>query len=172
MNTLRFLIRSTFSLVALWLLLVFFIRVFSPGNVDTEAVFKLIALVQPFLDAGTFLLIWPVQAALDWILPYLPHSWHEWFPVTQAAVLFEWLGTLFLKLSNLAETDWGRSMAEVRYKDVFPGILDWRLMLAIGFWGWIESLLLKLVITLEAKLYRQHIRQRDADILHSLRDKQ
>lgn len=171
MNTLRFLIRSTFSVVALWLLLVFFIRVFSPGNADTEAVFKLIAQVQLVLDAGTFLLVWPVQTLLDWILPYFPSSWREVFPVAQAAGLFEWLGSLLLQLSNLAETDWGRAMAAIRYKEVFPGILDWRLLLAIWFWGWVESLLLKMVITLEARLYRQHIRQRDADILYSLRDK-
>ncbi len=172
MNGLRTFVRTMISLIALWLLLMFAVRIFAPGNADTEAVFKMIAMVQPLLDAGTYCLIWPIQLTLDWLSPYLPADVRAWFPVSQAAQFFQTVNTWILALPNLSTSDVGRQMAGINFKYVFPGVLDWRLMLGLCFWGVIENILLKLIIGMEAKQYRTHIRQRDADILASLRDKQ
>lgn len=171
MNTLRFLIRSAASLIALLLLIVFVIRVFAPGNADTAAIFKLLANVQPLLDTVTGWLVYPMQVALDWLTPYFPQWLKDWFPITQAAGAFHALGELILKIPNLASTELGKQLKAVEYGRVFPGVLDWRLWLAIGLWGLVESLLLKLVIRIEARLYRQRIRHRDAEMMRSLRDK-
>lgn len=172
MNMLRFLIHQIFSVVAFWLLLVFFIRIFSPGNADTEVVFRFIAPALPILDNGASLLTLPIQVVLDWVLPYLPAAWLNGFPAAEAAGFFGAIGNFILNLGNLAATDFGRSLAAIHYKTIFPGILDWRMPLTIWFWGWIESLLLQLVIRLEAFMYRQHIRHRDADILQAVRNGQ
>lgn len=171
MRFLRTLIRFAASLAALWLLLAFVIRVFSPGNVDTEVIFKAIAIIQPILDAGVALLVFPVQWALDFINPYLPAGVKSWFPITQAASFFKALCDLFLKIPGLAITELGRQLQQVQYKTIFPGVLDWRLLMAIGLWGFVEAQLLKVIIWIEAKQYRNHIRQRDADILAGFRDK-
>jgi diguanylate cyclase (GGDEF)-like protein len=169
MNGLRTFVRTIISLIALWLLLMFAIRIFAPGNADTAAVFKTIAMLQPLLDAGTYFLIWPIQLVMDWLSSYLPADARVWFPVSQAAPFFQTINTWILALPSLSTSDVGRQMANVNFKYVFPGVLDWRLLLGLCFWGVIENMLLKLIIGVEAKQYRSHIRQRDADILASFR---
>lgn len=170
MPALRILIRTIASLVVFLLLIAFTIRVFSPGNADTKAIFQLINTIRPFLDAGVALLVFPVQLVLDWLSPFLSAGIKAWFPITQAGPFFEGLAEFVGKIPGLASTEVGRKLLDAPYPTIFPGVLDWRLLVAIGFWGFVESLLLKGVIFIEAKLYRSHIRRRDADILAGLRD--
>jgi hypothetical protein len=172
MPVLRILIRAVASVIAFLLVFVFVVRVFAPGNADTQAIFRLIGLVQPFLDAGAAFLVFPVQLPLDWLSPYLSAGIKLWFPLTQAAPFFEALVEFVVgTIPGLAAMQVGRKLLDASYPTIFPGVFDWRLVMAIAFWGFVESLLLKGVILIEARLYRSRIRQRDADILASLRDR-
>jgi diguanylate cyclase (GGDEF)-like protein len=77
--------------------------------------------------------------------------------------------TAFLKLPHVADSPPGRALRNANLNVLFPGIVDWRLLLALPVWGWVESFLLKVVIHAEAFQYRQYIRQRDADMMQSFK---
>lgn len=170
MSTLRLLIRLCFSLIAFCLLLTFFIRIFAPGNADTEAVFKIIALVQPWLDRAVHWLIWPIDWACDRVLPFLPSGWKSWFPLMPAHTLIGKLVEWILKIPNLLDSSLGLALRHAELKTLFPGVADWRLLLALPLWGWIERLCLGVINRIDARLYREKIRQRDAAYVQSLQD--
>ncbi|WP_373532061.1 hypothetical protein [Vampirovibrio sp.] len=171
MPVLRTLIRTAASVIAFLLLFAFILRIFAPGNADTRSLFQLISFIQPFLDASVAFFVFPVQWVLNWLTPYFPAGMSAWFPITQAAAFFEGLVVFVFSIPSLAATALGQQMLEAPYPTIFPGVLDWRLLMAIGFWGLIESLLLKVIISIEARTYRSHIRKRDADILAGLRNR-
>ncbi len=167
MRLLRFLVRLTASSIAFLLLLVFVIRVFAPGNADTAAVFKMLSLIQPVLDTAVMILTWPVQQVCQWGQHFLPVSWQSGFPVTSAAWCAQVVVDAFLQLPGMLASPLGPPLLDVSYDSQFPGVLDWRLLLSVVFWGWVESLVLQGVNIVDARLYRHQIRQRDEALLRS-----
>lgn len=167
MRLLRFLVRSTASSIAFLLVLVFVIRVFAPGNADTMAVFKMLAYIQPFLDTAAAILAWPVQQVCLWGQHYLPTAWQNAFPVTSAAGCAQMLADAFLQLPGMMTSPLAPQLLDTPYESLFPGVLDWRLLLAVAFWGWVESLMLHSINILDARLYRNQTQQRGEALLRS-----
>lgn len=63
----------------------------------------------------------------------------------------------------------GAQLRNADYESLFPGVMDWRLLMALPVWGFVESMLLKLLIHVEAFFYRNYLRQRDAALWDSYR---
>ncbi|WP_303673332.1 GGDEF domain-containing protein [Vampirovibrio chlorellavorus] len=163
----RFLVRLSASCIAFLLVLVFVIRVFAPGNPDTAAFFQLLALIQPVLDTAALILSWPVQQICQWVQHFLPTAWQGGFPVSSAAGCAQALVDGFLQLPGMMTSPLAPALLDVHYESQFPGVLDWRLLLSVAFWGWVESLFLKGLNIVDARLYRHQIRQRDEALLRS-----
>ncbi len=167
MSLLRFWVRLSASAIAFLLLLVFVIRVFAPGNPDTATLFQMLAVIQPVLDTAVIILSWPVQQVCQWVQHFLPVAWQDGFPVTSAAWCAQALVDAFLQLPGMMASPLTPALLDVHYESRFPGVLDWRLILSIAFWGWVESLFLKGINIVDARLYRHQIRQRDEALLRS-----
>jgi diguanylate cyclase (GGDEF)-like protein len=169
-SLLRFLVRFTASSIAFFLLLVFVIRVFAPGNADTAAIFKALGFIQPVLDGGVMILSWPVQQVCQWVLPLVPVAWQDRFPVASAAGFVQALVDTFLQLPGMMNSPLGPQLLDFSYGAYFPGVLDWRLLLSVAFWGWVESGILKGLNVLDSRLYRYEIRRRDEALLRSFQE--
>lgn len=167
MSLLRFWVRLSASAIAFLLLLVFVIRVFAPGNPDTATLFQMLAVIQPVLDTAVMILNWPVQQVCQWGQHFLPLAWQSGFPVTSAAWCAQALVDGFLQLPGMMTSPLAPALLDVHYESRFPGMLDWRLILSIAFWGWVESLFLQGINIVDARLYRHQIRQRDKALLRS-----
>lgn len=165
MNTLRAWVRLLFSVLTLLLLTVFMLRIFSPGNPETAYIFQKLQWVQPRLDQVCAVLVAPVSWVLEKVNPFFPAAWKAWFPISPAGAFFSKVSQWALTLPGLMTTPAGKQLHAANYGLLFPGVVDWRLLLALPFWGFVESWLLKLLIYLEAWLYRLHVRQRDAQLL-------
>lgn len=169
-NLLRFWARWLFSVLTLVLLLTFMVRIFSPGNAETAYIFRAIQPIQPWLDQICAALVWPVGWALEKLEPFLPATWKAWFPISPAAAFFTNVSEWVLKIPGLAGTVAGKQMQAADYGALFPGVVDWRLLLALPVWGFAESLLFGLFIRMDAWTYRWGIRRRDAAFMKSLRE--
>jgi diguanylate cyclase (GGDEF)-like protein len=163
-------VRFTASSIAFFLLLVFVIRVFAPGNADTAAIFKALGFIQPVLDGGVMILSWPVQQVCQWVLPLVPVAWQDRFPVASAAGFVQALVDTFLQLPGMMNSPLGPQLLDFSYGAYFPGVLDWRLLLSVAFWGWVESGILKGLNVLDSRLYRYEIRRRDEALLRSFQE--
>ena len=168
-NTLRFWVRLFSSAVALLLSIVFMIRMFAPGNAETAYAFKAIQPLQPFLDTACAFLTLPVTFLLEKLSGVIPATLKSWFPLASASAFFHLLGQWVLKIPRLGETAMGAQLRNADYEFLFPGVMDWRLLMALPVWGFVESVLLKSLIHVEAFFYRSYLRQRDAALWNSYR---
>jgi hypothetical protein len=154
-----------FTGAALCLALNFFLGIFAPGNTDTAFIFQVLHPVQPLLDKICAFLTLPVHKILDflsanapWLTDWLPAGVKAWFPVVPAAVVAKQIAQWFLMLPHDPHGRYAQDLAQARYTWMFPGSLDWRLLLALPLWSWLESLLMGLIQWAETKLYRQQLR--------------
>lgn len=170
MNVLRTLIRIVFTLVPMVLLLAFIIRIFAPGTNETAFVFQKLQMVQPVLDAVAGFLILPITYAWGWLIGVWPKLQTSWFPIASAEQVAYKLVVLILKLPHMAESPPGRVLKNANLNLLFPGILDWRLLLALPIWGKVENILLQAIIHMEAFQYRHYLRRRDAAMMQSFRE--
>lgn len=170
MNVLRTLIRMVFTLVPMVLLLAFIIRIFAPGTNETAFVFQKLQVVQPVLDTVVGFLILPVTFAWGWLIHWWPKLQTSWFPMASAEHVAYMVVRLILKLPHMAESPPGRALRNANLNLLFPGVVDWRLLLALPVWGKVEDLLLKAIIHVEAFQYRHYLRRRDAAMMQSFRE--
>lgn len=168
MNTLRFWIRFLFTVLTFLLLVAFVLRILAPGNPETAILFQKIQFIQPWLDQACAWLVLPISYLLDWVNPHLPATWRAWFPISPAGPFFSLVSSWLLKIPGLANSPFGAQLQTANFSLWFPGVMDWRLLLALPIWGFVESLILKFLIYIEAGLYRFSLRQRDADMVKSL----
>lgn len=141
MERLRSLIRIFFSLAALLLLLMFLIRILAPGTPESAPFFQFLRKL-PFLDQAANLLTLPVDFVLGFVTGLLPADVRSWFPTMKAGPPISAVINWIANFPGLAGTAVSQSLTGVNYYRKFPGVFDWRLLLAMGLWGMVESIIL------------------------------
>lgn len=143
-----------FTAVAFLLVASFLFRLFAPGNLETIDLFYKLQPLQHALTLISNWLLTPVTASLKALsspwsthlfsilgLSSLKHNIFDsnfWIrPATESiSQAISWL----LQLPGLQQTGFGQALARVSVEQVFPGVLDWRILLALPIWGMLEML--------------------------------
>jgi diguanylate cyclase (GGDEF)-like protein len=159
-----------FTLVSLVLLLAFIIRIFAPGTNETAFVFQKLQVVQPVLNAIVGFLVTPITVVWGLLVGKWPKLQTVWFPIASAEQIAYTVVIWILKVPHMAESPPGRVLRNANLSTLFPGVIDWRLLLALPLWGKVEAILLRGIIHAEAFQYRQYLRRRDAAMLQSFQE--
>jgi hypothetical protein len=167
MKFLRTLIGLIFSFIPMLLLVAFAIRMFAPGNNDTAFIFQKIQVVQPLLDAAAGFLSYPVTFLWDMLVGFMPSLRNPWFPVAASDQVMGVLVGMLLKIPKIMDIPVGPALRDADLGALFPGVMDWRLLVVLPLWGRVESLLLQIINQVEARRYRSYIQQRDAEMARS-----
>lgn len=158
----RQMLETAFALVTFVLLAEFVLRILSPGDADTAGIFRMLQPFRIFLEPAINVLLAPIRLLLAYVGHWIPPAFASWFPVMPADTFFQQLGRLALQFPGLPETSLGRDVRNAPYAVIFPGVVDWRPLMAVFFWGLSESLARGLFFRLDAFLYRRSLRRRDA----------
>lgn len=151
--------------VAFCLALVFVLRVFAPGNHDTVFIFQFMHPFMPFLDGFCSFLIYPIEQIIEWLAEHAPWLSH-WipagvkaaFPLMPAESFAKLLAGKLLLLPHNPQARYALDLQHAPFGTMFPGVLDWRLILALPFWNIIDSILSNLLRWMEIALYRSRLR--------------
>lgn len=169
MKFLRILIRVVFSFIPMLLLVAFVIRMFAPGTEQTAFIFQKLQLVQPLLDAVVGVLIYPVTFIWELLVGIMPALRNPWFPIAASDKVMGVLVALVLKIPRIMDVPIGPALRDANLNLLFPGIMDWRLLVVLPLWGTVESLCMQIISKIEAGQYRNYIQQRDAEMLRSFK---
>lgn len=159
-------LRFLFTGVALCLALEFILRIFAPGNPDTAWIFKALHPAQPWLDTASYYLTQPVDKIgsliadkAPWLLHWIPGKIRACFPMMPAAPIFRDLAHWLLIFPHDPHGRFVQDIQGARYSHLFPGVIDWRLMMALPLWGWAETIASACIGWLENQLYQFSMRQ-------------
>jgi hypothetical protein len=159
-------LRLLFTGAALCLALEFMLCIFAPGNAETAWVFQTLHPVQPWLEQVCHYLTLPVdqiarliQTYAPWLYSWLPSSLKSLFPVMPASVVAERIAHLLLMLPHDPHGRYGQDLLSAPYPVLFPGVVDWRLLIALPLWGWAESVASGMIHRAEMQFYRQSMKQ-------------
>ena len=165
-----------FTGIALCLALTFFLRIFAPGNPDTAWLFQGIHPLQQWLDLACGYLTLPLDRAFEllnsiasWMFQWIPAEIKRLFPVMPAEVAARDITSWMLLLPHDPHGQYARDLTHARYDLLFPGVIDWRLLLALPFWNWVDSLCIQLIQWLEMAGYRHHLRQENKKMVKTIR---
>lgn len=177
-NMLRILdqwLQLLFTGAALCLALGFILGIFAPGNPETAFVFQAMHPVLPWIDTACAFLIQPVDKGLaflstnaPWLTQWVPAGIKAGFPVIPAATVAKQIAGLFLMLPHDPHGRYAQDLSHANFKWLFPGVIDWRLMMALPLWNWVESLLIGMIQWIETMAYRQKLRWENQARLKSL----
>ena len=157
-----------FTGVALCLALGFILGIFSPGNADTAFLFQALHPLDPFLHQACAFLVQPVDKSLEllqtlapWLSHIFPASFKGSFPIAPATRVAQHLGQLLLLLSHDLHGRYAQDLWHAPYGSLFPGVVDYRFLLALPLWHWVESMFIQLINMLERSFYQQSLRWED-----------
>lgn len=139
MGFFRFLVRLIFTGISFLLCTVFVLRIFAPGTAETAFVFQFVQQFQPGLDQCIRVLLLPISWPLSVLQPHLPVSIKAWFPITLAVDFITTFASWLLKVPLIAHSKLGVSLSQHRYESLIPGTMDWRFVLALFFWSFVEA---------------------------------
>ena len=166
-----------FSGVALCLALEFMLRIFAPGNADTAWIFQAIHPIESYMEAACYFLTQPVDkiSALvvdkaPFILHWIPTGLKANFPVMSASVAARHIAQWLLLFPHDPHGRYAHDLLAARYNILFPGVVDWRLMVALPIWGWVESLISAIIRGLETLAYRQSLRSHERAALQKFQE--
>ncbi len=154
-----------FTGIALCLALGFILGIFAPGNADTAWLFQGIHPLEPLLNQTCALLVLPVDKGLELLQtytprlsPYIPSSVKTSFPIAPASLVAQHVGHLLLLFPHDAHGRFSQDLWHAPYSALFPGVVDYRLLLALPLWHWIESGFIQFTNLLERFATQQSMR--------------
>jgi len=166
-----------FSGVALCLALEFMLRIFAPGNADTAWVFQALHPIQPFMETACAYLTQPVDKisslVLDkapFLLQWIPAGLKASFPIMPASVAARHIAQWLLLFPHDPHGRYARDLLAAHYNILFPGVVDWRLMVALPIWNWVQSIGNGVIHGLETLAYRQSLRNQNRVAFHKLQE--
>lgn len=132
-------IHNVFSLLFIALILLFWIVLLSPGPFGSEWVFS---LIQPL----TSILQWiysgvgaPVIWFCDWLVQFLPAGLHEYFPTVRPDSLYQLVLSILNLVPDLYNATFMQPIRAFQVSTIFPGVIDWRILMTIWLWTRIEE---------------------------------
>jgi diguanylate cyclase (GGDEF)-like protein len=144
MHALGSLYRLLYSAALLLLLGGFVLKIFEPGNAENAWVFEALRPLRPGLESLVFVLTLPVQLLVSLLIPVLPLEMRHGFPACPAAEVTAGLVRSLQWVPFIWETENGRQVLQTDYATKLPGVMDWRLPLAILFWVSVNGLVTEL----------------------------
>ena len=153
----------------------FMLRIFAPGNPDTAWLFQAVHPVQPMLDGVCYYFTQPVDKIGDlitqyapWLIHWVPGSLKACYPMMPADKVARNLAHWLLIFPHSPHGRYAQDLMSARYGFMFPGVVDWRLMLALPLWGWAESIASGVIQWLETLFYRHQLRRQDKAMVRNL----
>lgn len=159
MEALRVLLRFFVSMATLFLGFVFLLQLFGSGTPHTAGLFSLLAPVRSHIDGLAHLAASPAILLSNLVEGYLPTDFRSWFPTAPAAPVISGIAKWILQMPGLNGIGLRQKIISTDFAALFPGILDWRLLLVMPIWKMAEASLLHFADHLE-RVQKQH-RKRD-----------
>jgi diguanylate cyclase (GGDEF)-like protein len=161
MEALRVLLRFFVSMATLFLGFVFLLRMFGSGTPHTAGLFNLLAPFRAYIDGLAYLEASPAILLSYLVEGYLPADFRTWFPTAPAAPVFSGIAQWIVQIPIPGGTGLRQKIISIDFASLFPGVLDWRLLLVIPIWNMAETILLRFADHLE-RIQKQH-RKRDLE---------
>jgi diguanylate cyclase (GGDEF)-like protein len=162
MEAVRVLLRFFVSMTTLFLGFAFLLKMFGSGTPHTAGLFSLLAPVRPYMDGLAYLAASPAILLSNLVDGYLPVEFRNWFPTTPAAPVLSRVSHWILQIPGINNgTGLRQKILSTDFAALFPGVLDWRLLLVIPLWNMAEVTLSRFADHLE-RIQKQH-RKRDLE---------
>lgn len=106
------------------------IKTIEPGTPNTETLLKLMQPIIQFLDQLFAIIFYPVNLICQFIQHLLPANLAAQFPTTDVGLLLKFIFSLPMYIPVIDRIYFMQDLANTDYYKIFPGVLDWRLVIA------------------------------------------